>query len=151
MSSVAALASVPAPPAASHAHIVDFETRQVEIVVETPGEPLQLRLRRNACPLGLLGFSLEERRVVAAWVKEHGETEVLVRCIQDRLVSGVFDGEEERRARIEAALQNNLRRLDELTVLLQTTKFRIIEEWRRHQAEDTNREKMLRAPLVTCG
>jgi hypothetical protein len=155
----AAAAPAPAahvPPAASHARIVDFETKEVEIVVEMPGEPIQLRLRRNACPLGLLDFSLEERRAVAAWMREQSETEALVQCIQERLVSGVFDGEEERRARIDAALQNNLRRLKELTVLLQTTKGRIIDAWRRRQMEDTlrereHRERMLPAPVATCG
>ena len=139
---------------ATCARIVDFETKEVEINIETPGEALtQLRQRRYALPLEYLGFSLEERRAVAAWMLEQSETEALVQCIQGRIASGVFDGEEERRARIETALQNNLRRLEELTVLLQTTKLRIVDAWRRCQMEDTlrERERMLPAPVVICG
>lgn len=153
MSAAAAAPALAAhvPPAASHARIVDFETKQVEFVVETPGELLQLH--HSAYSLSSLGFSTEERHKVAAWIHEHKHTGVMVQCIQDRLVSGVFDDEAERRARIGAALQNNLRRLEELTVLLQATKSRIVDAWRRCQMEDTlgERERMLPAPVATCG
>jgi hypothetical protein len=142
-------ASAPVP--VTSARIVDPETKQVEIIVEAPGDPL--RLRRNAYSLGFLGFSLEERRDVVAWIKEHKDTEAVVRCIQDRLVTGVFDGEEERRAHIEAALQNNVRRLDELDRLLHTAKSRIVDAWQRVQMEERlrERERMLPAPVATCG
>jgi hypothetical protein len=116
-----------------HARIHDAETKTVEFLLA----PVLLRDCRNAFPLEFLGFTEEERRTFGAWLQEFTETGRCVKCIEERLVSGVFDGEEERKGRIEAALQNNLRRLEELGNWLQEAKVRIVHAWQRQTATAT--------------
>jgi hypothetical protein len=124
-----------------YVRILDAESKEVEFILEPSGPLAALQLYCDAVQLALLNFTEEERCTFGTWLQEFTETERCVRCIQERLVSGVCDGDEERRERIEAALQNNLCRLKELRGLLQTAKARVVDAWRRRMMEMTTGHK----------